>query len=231
LLVRLANNPDEQRRFLDLLRREDARQAVRETTEASEAGRKSETGSDSVEHESPESEQTGRQGTTRDQEEERRGSAGDAEAAEGPADQSRLPVYVDGGVEPDPTTGDPGQTQRNLRRDRTAVELVMKLERNEGREPTEMSHTNRGYDVESDEPDGSTRFIEIKATGGAWETRGVALTRAQFEAAHQKRDRYWIYVVEHVDQLGVVAIHKIRNPATRANSFAFDGGWKALAED
>ncbi|PWU52347.1 helicase [Micromonospora sp. S4605] len=46
--------------------------------------------------------------------------------------------------------------------DRRAVAAVMAAERRLGREPTEMPHNNKGYDIRSLAPDGHWVFIEVK---------------------------------------------------------------------
>jgi superfamily II DNA or RNA helicase len=46
--------------------------------------------------------------------------------------------------------------------DRRAIAAVMAAERRLGREPTEMPHNNKGYDIRSLTPDGHWVFIEVK---------------------------------------------------------------------
>jgi superfamily II DNA or RNA helicase len=46
--------------------------------------------------------------------------------------------------------------------ERRAVEAVLAQEAALGRSPTEMSRTNPGYDIQSETPDGSRLFIEVK---------------------------------------------------------------------
>jgi hypothetical protein len=47
--------------------------------------------------------------------------------------------------------------------ERRGVELVLRTERTLGRRPTEQAFTNPGYDVLSEQPDGQTLRIEVKA--------------------------------------------------------------------
>src|SRR5690606_10819513 len=46
--------------------------------------------------------------------------------------------------------------------ERRAIAAVMAAERRLGREPTEMPHNNKGYDIRSLTPDGHWVFIEVK---------------------------------------------------------------------
>jgi hypothetical protein len=106
----------------------------------------------------------------------------------------------------------------------------MAFEQQQGREPVEMPPNHPGYDLESTAPDGSTRIIEVKASLGPWGTRGVALTRTEFETAMVLGDTYWLYVVESA-LTDAARIHRIHDPGRRANQFVYDEGWQILGED
>ena len=73
------------------------------------------------------------------------------------------------------------------------------------------------------------RYIEVKSTSGIWDSQNPAqMHRTQFERAQEYGDRYWLYVVEHVESENP-QIHCIQNPANRVNAFMFDHGWMPLA--
>jgi hypothetical protein len=93
-----------------------------------------------------------------------------------------------------------------------------------------MSQTNEGYDVESRDSIGDIeRFIEVKAISAAWGERGVTLSQPQFEAAQRLKDKYWLYVVESADSVSA-RVYRIQNPALRVKSYAYDLGWREVAE-
>ena len=59
--------------------------------------------------------------------------------------------------------------------------------------------------------------------------RGVGLSEAQFSLAREKRDKYWLYVVEHLYEPDA-RIWWIRDPASRVGYFQYDYGWQGTAE-
>lgn len=69
---------------------------------------------------------------------------------------SLLPV--DAGDQADPG----GYTLDTSVVERRAVDAVLAAERRLGREPEEMSHSNKGFDIRSGKPDGHLVFIEVK---------------------------------------------------------------------
>lgn len=89
---------------------------------------------------------------------------------------------------------------------------------------------NPGYDLfEGSNAENAVRYIEIKARSGSW-SGPVALSRTQFLKAQAEGDRYWLYVVENTKIPSKVKIHRIQNPAGKAQHFCFDDGWSALSE-
>jgi hypothetical protein len=113
---------------------------------------------------------------------------------------------------------------------RAGVNRVLEYERSAGRNPTEMSHTHPGYDVESGNPSGEIeRFIEVKSCPGDWDRRGVALTKTQFEKAIELGDKFWLYVVERAEAEDFNII-RIQNPGRRVNQFFYDEGWRVIGE-
>ena len=114
--------------------------------------------------------------------------------------------------------------------DEGGVSRVLEHEVRAGRIPTEMPHTNPGYDVEFRDSDGKIlRYIEVKSFSGRWADTYAVLSRRQFSKAGELGDLFWLYVVE-----GALTedfhIYRIQNPALNANHFMFDDGWSATAE-
>lgn len=106
--------------------------------------------------------------------------------------------------------------------------IVLHHERSEGREPEEMSVGNEGYDIESTEPNGDIRYIEIKSTKSYWGRDGVTLSSAQLNMAYRKKDAFWLYVIEKVSS-SEPRIYKIQNPAKYILGFKLNDAWKEIA--
>lgn len=147
----------------------------------------------------------------------------------------RLRTYVAPQNE-DPSAGDPHQAdpQAAAHReavDRAGVDRVLAWEREAGRFPIGMPHSNPGYDVLSCDADGvEVRHIEVKSLSGGWDFGNAVLSHTQFKHASDYGDLFWLYVVERATEPDF-QIHRIQNPAGRANEFIFDDGWQALAEE
>jgi hypothetical protein len=95
---------------------------------------------------------------------------------------------------------------------RSGIEFVLEREKEEGRVPEEQDHYNPGYDIQSRDENGNTlRFIEVKSTNGPWDGFGVGLSSTQFEMAQEKKDMYWLYVVEHAAS-DDPKLHRIQHP-------------------
>ena len=71
-----------------------------------------------------------------------------------------------------------------------------------------MSAENRGYDIRSEAPDGSVRYIEVKARA---HTGDLVLTPNEWTMAQRLGDEYWLYVV--IDAARQPHLHCIQNPA------------------
>ncbi|MDG4595678.1 MAG: DUF3883 domain-containing protein, partial [Candidatus Contendobacter sp.] len=117
--------------------------------------------------------------------------------------------------------------------------IVIEVEERQGRRAINANLTNpnnKGYDIESTFGD-KTIYIEVKSTKDSWGSRGVPITYEQYEFALEKREAWWLYVVEHVDRKGEDGgpiIHRIPNPFIkesphRITEFRFDGGWREFA--
>jgi len=81
--------------------------------------------------------------------------------------------------------------------EQTAVEIVMKKEREEERIPEKVPESEH-YDVRSTDPaTGETRIIEVKGHGGT-EIYGE-LTESEAELARKESGRYWLYIVYDIE--------------------------------
>ncbi len=112
------------------------------------------------------------------------------------------------------------------------VELVLKYECEQGRDPEDMNleiPNHPGYDVKSFDPvTEETRYIEVKALTGNWDaTNPARMTKTEFEAAQERREKYWLYIVERVES-DDPQIYCICDPAGNVSYFCFDHGWRHL---
>jgi hypothetical protein len=121
------------------------------------------------------------------------------------------------------------QTQSDNDRavERAGVDAVMAYERMHGRRPSEMPRMNEGFDVTSQDGEGRIRTIEVKATAIRWGERGVALSKPQYRTAQERREEFWLYVVENA--LSSPKVHPINDPASKIGQYFFDDGWRADA--
>jgi hypothetical protein len=157
------------------------------------------------------------------------GTAGVAgtSAVSGGVTQTRLRSYVlpartDGdGISVPPADGDDEV-------ERAGVEAVLEFERAHDREPEEMPPQNPGFDIRSVDADGHVRIIEVKATALPWGLQGVALSSTQFATAEQRREEFWLYVVDNA--LTEPRVHPINDPASKVDQYLFDGGWLIVSE-
>ena len=86
-----------------------------------------------------------------------------------------------------------------------AMELVMEIEKNEGRKPDDSpAKRNEHYDIYSYDPEtGEERFIEVKGHAGMQVF--AELTQGEFEFGKEKGEQYWLYIVFNLTKLGVKA--------------------------
>jgi superfamily II DNA or RNA helicase len=78
---------------------------------------------------------------------------------------------------------------------RLAVDTVMQIERERGREPREMPHENPGYDIESKDP-GSGRLFFIEVKGKAAGAQTGTISKTQILTALNKPDDFILALVE-----------------------------------
>ena len=93
----------------------------------------------------------------------------------------------------------------------TAMQVVMRRERDTGRQVYDVHEKNLGYDITSlDLNSGELRLIEVKGIGA--ETGTVLLTPNERRVAEDRRDCYWLYVVTSCKSEPVLQ-EPIKNPA------------------
>lgn len=88
------------------------------------------------------------------------------------------------------------------------MEVALRYERERDRVPEDVSQENRGYDIRSTAPDGSVRYIEVKARAT---TGPIALTPNEWLMAQRLREEYWLYIVENASS--APTLYTIRDPA------------------
>ncbi len=92
------------------------------------------------------------------------------------------------------------------------MQVAMNYEREQGRSPEDVSAQNLGYDIRSTSPDGSVRYIEVKARAT---TGAIVLTPNEWLMAHRLGDEYWLYIVENAATKP--RLRTIQNPAAKLN--------------
>ncbi len=107
------------------------------------------------------------------------------------------------------TAGDPA-IRSDAEIEAIGVQVAMDYERQHGREPQDVSAQNLGYDIRSTAPDGTVRYIEVKARAT---TGAIVLTPNEWLMAQRLGEEYWLYVVENAAT--APTLHTIRNPAAK----------------
>jgi superfamily II DNA or RNA helicase len=86
------------------------------------------------------------------------------------------------------------QAKENAAVEAAAMAAVMACERRAGREPEDVAAQKVGWDVQSREPDGRLRFIEVK--GRAEGATTVTVTRNEIQKSLNAPDRWYLAIVE-----------------------------------
>ena len=94
--------------------------------------------------------------------------------------------------------------------EKIGMEIVMKFERENGREPEDVSKENLGFDIRSREKDGKIRYIEVKARASVG---SVALTQNEWFKAQRLGNDYYLYVVWNAGKDPNTKPCIIQNPA------------------
>ena len=107
-----------------------------------------------------------------------------------------------------------GFVDDTLKEDREVEEIGMRIamefERAQGRVPEDVSKENLGFDIRSRDPDGSYRYIEVKARAREGK---VALTPNEWLMANRLGDEYWLYIVTNATT--APELYTIQNPAEK----------------
>lgn len=112
---------------------------------------------------------------------------------------------------------------------KAAVEYFLATQTSRWKSLVPMPHYNPGFDVLAIAHDGTDEFIEVKGQGASWAEDGVALTPTELMCAQKHGDRYWLCVVEHVEDEKRRALYLLQNPYGLTQQFRFDSGWKTAA--
>jgi superfamily II DNA or RNA helicase len=112
---------------------------------------------------------------------------------------------------------DAADTKEKQRIEAIAMAAVLRHERDAGRPVDDVSKLNRGWDIESREPDGRLRFIEVKGRELGAET--VCVTKNELHTALNRRDRYFLAVVL-VDEDDSTELHMLPDALHGDWSFA-----------
>ncbi len=126
------------------------------------------------------------------------------------------------------------------------VQFVIAYEKAHQRHPLDVnvdSPNHKGWDIESyeivkirigqseRESRQLTRHIEVKSTKDGWGGWGVEVTPAQHQAAYEKGDSYYLYVVEYALEPQRRKLYVFRNPVATINRYLFDHKWKLVADE
>lgn len=88
---------------------------------------------------------------------------------------------------------------------------------------------NPGFDLfKAEDGAGPHEWCEVKAMTGCLEDHPVGISRTQFDFAHEKGAKAWLYIVEHAgtEQANIV---RIQDPIGQTRTFTFDHGWREIA--
>jgi SNF2 family DNA or RNA helicase len=91
--------------------------------------------------------------------------------------------------------------------ERIGMEIAIEYERNQGREPEDVSKENLGFDIRSRGKD-EIRYIEVKARKDEGD---VALTVNEWLKAKRFKENYWLYIV--CNAISNPTLYIINNPA------------------
>lgn len=91
--------------------------------------------------------------------------------------------------------------------ERIGMEIAMRYEKEQGREPEDVSKENLGFDIRS-KGKGEIRYIEVKARK---DEGPVALTSNEYLKAKRFKEQYWLYVVCNANTTNP-ALYIINNP-------------------
>lgn len=128
-----------------------------------------------------------------------------------------------------PGEDDPAKAAAREALGKAAVEYFLATQASRWKSLVPMPHNNPGFDVKAIAHDGADEFVEVKGQGAGWTEDGVALTPTELMTAQKHGDRYWLCVVEHVQDEKRRALYLLQNPYGLTQQFRFDSGWKTAA--
>ena len=92
--------------------------------------------------------------------------------------------------------------------EQAGMEVTMRYERQQGRQPEDVAAENLGYDVRSRGPQDEIRYIEVKARAGVGR---ISLTQNEWFTAQRLGADFYLYVV--LNAAAQPQLYIIRNPA------------------
>ncbi len=98
--------------------------------------------------------------------------------------------------------------------ERLGMEIAMRYERNEQREPEDVSKENLGFDIRSKDGEGKVRYVEVKARAGIGP---VALTQNEWFKAQRLGTDYYLYAVWNAGKEPNAKPRIIQDPARNLN--------------
>lgn len=102
----------------------------------------------------------------------------------------------------------------SLREDKEVEEIGIRIAReyeiSQGRNPEDVSTQNLGFDIRSKAPDGSVRYIEVKARA---REGAIVLTPNEWLMAQRLGEQYWLYVVTNAATKP--ELYTIQDPASK----------------
>lgn len=145
---------------------------------------------------------------------------------------SHLRSYVSQGGNETLKDNSSAKTRKTI--EEAGINHVIAYEHSQHRKAEDLNKTSAnhpGYDLESVDENGETRFIEVKSLSGYWDGLNPGqMTPKEFDSALQFGRNYWLYIVERANHDDDFKIYCIQDPANRVDIFAFDEGWKCIAE-
>lgn len=109
-----------------------------------------------------------------------------------------------------PQTGGEFDMRSDAEIEAIGMQVAMDYELENGRKPVDVSAQNLGYDICSEAPDGTVRYIEVKARAT---TGPLVLTPNEWFMAQRLDGEYWLYIVENAAT--AATLYTLQNPAAK----------------
>ena len=129
-------------------------------------------------------------------------------------------------------TQEPTEKGRNIQASKMDNEslsrdFVIRHETSEGREPTSMPGSNRGYDIKSTDRNENVRYIEVKSLSGLWGGEGITLSPTQIRFAQEFTQKFWLYVIENIGKQNA-RLYKLQDPMKYVKGFKLNQAWREI---